>query len=695
MNTKRLFQFLICLVLALCLLPGTETFAAAPSGAGPRILEGGQRDLLWPTPGAYNLSSCFLDGRNHCALDIAADKGLSVIASYAGTVVDTYTSCTHNYGKTSKKPNCGCGSNYGNYVLIEHAYILKNGSSINLYTRYAHLGSVSVSVGQTVSSGTKIGTVGSTGNSTGFHLHYETRKDGYYKNHALDPYVNDLLELPDELYSTFNKHCREYVAYVKELYPKCPHESYSAQGTCTACGYSYNWKDTRNTASLGYYTVSSAVSAVKIPYTGAEGVSALSSGDQVEVTATVTNGLGETWYEISLPGGATGYVPKASLSFADYFDSEFQGSLTSLTEGQVLKQKSHRVDGYVRSRYPLRTVKGYLDGSCYATWTGSGNATELNFGGSVINDKLKFSKLAPGKHVLTITATDSTGRGETQVLQCTFYIEQPPAVYTVTFSGETEETRQVQENKPLGELPVPTREGFLFLGWFTDGQTADAVTSDTLITQSMTLHPRWEPITYTVTLGETTLTVAHGSFIEDFPAPSLAGHTLAGWFTAETGGTAVTDQTPITQDMVLFPQWLPREYTLTLDPENGQATSRRTVTFGETYGQLPTPTREGFRFTGWMLDGILITESTQVSTDKNHTLTAQWEPLPTEPAPTEPPVTEPVRDIPDASGPSPLWLMPALIALLGSGYVFLARILQRRRASKTFAPAEENIPAKL
>jgi hypothetical protein len=141
-------------------------------------------------PGAYNLSSCFTDGRNHCALDIAADKGTPIVASYPGTVVEIDTSCKHNYGKKYT-----CCTSYGNYVLLEHSYTLKNGSTITLYTRYAHMGSISVSTGQSVSKGTKLGVVGSTGHSTGFHLHYETRKDGASKSHALDPYVNDLLEL--------------------------------------------------------------------------------------------------------------------------------------------------------------------------------------------------------------------------------------------------------------------------------------------------------------------------------------------------------------------------------------------------------------------------------------------------------------------------------------------------------------------
>ena len=68
---------------------------------------------------------------------------------------------------------------YGNYVVVSHA----DGMS----TLYAHLATVSVSYGQSVSTGTVVGTVGSTGWSTGFHLHFGVMKNGAFVNPA--PYL--------------------------------------------------------------------------------------------------------------------------------------------------------------------------------------------------------------------------------------------------------------------------------------------------------------------------------------------------------------------------------------------------------------------------------------------------------------------------------------------------------------------------
>ncbi len=142
----------------------------APSRPNVEVPAGG--GYVWPVPGYYMLTSQFEEWRgtyNHGALDIAGAgiMGATVVAASGGTVVGVATGCTHNWGKYY---SCGCGGGYGNYVMINHG----NGKE----TVYAHLTSVAVSSGQSVSAGQYIGTVGSTGHSTGAHLHYETRYNG-------------------------------------------------------------------------------------------------------------------------------------------------------------------------------------------------------------------------------------------------------------------------------------------------------------------------------------------------------------------------------------------------------------------------------------------------------------------------------------------------------------------------------------
>lgn len=125
----------------------------------------------WPCPGFYTLTSGFGPrwGTHHSGIDISSGgiAGAPVVASMSGTVISVVTGCPHDYSKSS---SCGCGGGYGNYVIIQHS----DGYS----TLYAHMSSVAVSSGQTVSQGQTIGYVGSTGFSTGPHLHFEVRVNG-------------------------------------------------------------------------------------------------------------------------------------------------------------------------------------------------------------------------------------------------------------------------------------------------------------------------------------------------------------------------------------------------------------------------------------------------------------------------------------------------------------------------------------
>ena len=127
---------------------------------------------VWPAPGVYYISSDYGDsadrGYNHSGVDIAGPMYSTIVAADSGTVIATYSGCVHNWGKSG---DCGCGGSYGNYVMIDHG----NGK----WTIYGHLASVDVSEGQTVSAGQQIGLMGSTGHSTGPHLHFECRSNGY------------------------------------------------------------------------------------------------------------------------------------------------------------------------------------------------------------------------------------------------------------------------------------------------------------------------------------------------------------------------------------------------------------------------------------------------------------------------------------------------------------------------------------
>ena len=132
--------------------------------------------FVWPCPGFYYLTSEWNEDRgsyNHGAIDIADSgiMGADVVAAKDGIVIDSYNGCYHNWGKDG---SCGCGGGYGNYVMIAH-----DGGKM---TVYGHLSTTMVYTGQKVYQGQVIGFVGSTGHSTGPHLHFETRLNGIKYN---------------------------------------------------------------------------------------------------------------------------------------------------------------------------------------------------------------------------------------------------------------------------------------------------------------------------------------------------------------------------------------------------------------------------------------------------------------------------------------------------------------------------------
>lgn len=139
--------------------------AAAAANAQAGDGDGGASGFLWPCPSSKRITSGFGNraqptaeaSTNHKGIDIGASYGAAIIAAAGGRVTTAAYS-----------------SSAGNYVVISHG----NGLS----TVYMHCSALYVSAGQTVSAGQSIAAVGSTGYSTGNHLHFGVIKNGSYVN---------------------------------------------------------------------------------------------------------------------------------------------------------------------------------------------------------------------------------------------------------------------------------------------------------------------------------------------------------------------------------------------------------------------------------------------------------------------------------------------------------------------------------
>lgn len=142
------------------LIPTIATGSSGTSNISGNACPGGavgSGAFVWPADNHYLSGNDYWSG--HLGIDIAAGEGAPVYAADSGVV--TMAQGGDNYG-------------YGNVIQIDHG----NGYS----TLYAHLSNIGVSVCQSVYAGEWIGAAGSTGNSTGSHLHFEVRQGGGFIN---------------------------------------------------------------------------------------------------------------------------------------------------------------------------------------------------------------------------------------------------------------------------------------------------------------------------------------------------------------------------------------------------------------------------------------------------------------------------------------------------------------------------------
>ena len=177
---KKSHWLVIFLTVFCCLL----TVSYAASFQEGTLTAEQKEHWYWPVPGCKYLTRGFNTSSSgmHGGLDIAASAGSKVRATKDGTVVTVYSGCRnyngHSNNCSSAGKNCSlsnlsggyCNYGFGNGVVVLH--------SDGIYSYYGHMSSVVVSKGAKVEQGALLGYVGSSGNSTGPHLHFSIGNGG-------------------------------------------------------------------------------------------------------------------------------------------------------------------------------------------------------------------------------------------------------------------------------------------------------------------------------------------------------------------------------------------------------------------------------------------------------------------------------------------------------------------------------------
>ena len=220
----------------------------------------------------------------------------------------------------------------------------------------------------------------------------------------------------------------------------------------------------------------------------------------------------------------------------------------------------------------------------------------------------------------------------------TLYADLTPKTYTVTFDTAggldiATKTMTATYGKSLANMPVPRREGYVFLGWYdamvggkcyggSDGNGTDAYDKD----GNITLYAQWmeapSRMVYFNTCGGTMTgptEVLHktNTPIAKTDDPTKPGYTFTGWYTDSAFTQAWNFDDWVTGELRLYAGWTVNQYTITIKPENGEADTIITQDFG-TAVTAPNLTKTGYTFMGW--DKTFPTTMPA----ENVTITAQW-----------------------------------------------------------------------
>ena len=213
----------------------------------------------------------------------------------------------------------------------------------------------------------------------------------------------------------------------------------------------------------------------------------------------------------------------------------------------------------------------------------------------------------------------------------------------------------------FGELPVPvvsispTQIGMRFIGWFTELGGGKRVTAETIVETRghITLHGLWgclvhfdrQRVSFSLEGGESfpappyvdasphwghwVVPVRVGFPYGDLPVPVRPGYTFEGWFTSRQGGNQITPDTIVPQELnTVFARWIRNPFTVTFNPNGGVVGETSRIITGNTYGELPLPTRDGHIFAGWFTSrtgAAARAESTNLLRTVDHTLYARWD----------------------------------------------------------------------
>ena len=350
----------------------------------------------------------------------------------------------------------------------------------------------------------------------------------------------------------------------------------------------------------------------------------------IGTSSQTCNGFAPTGSQVSWQ--CMGYAEKCGYDFTGlnprnssngWVTSYSTSALDSLKAGDIVRYRNNvhsifitAVDGSTVTYTDCNS-----DGHCIIKWY---RTVEK----STLRASFTFIRIAPW-------AGDSV-RGHTDL-----------AEYKVKFDGNggssNRSSMTVKDGEKIGELPVPTRGGYGFDGWFTEKEGGKIVNSDTVITKNMTLYAHWTINVYVITFD------ANGG--SEAPAPikknhgesitittekaTRMGYDFLSWNTKADGTGKkykANESYSLNDSIVLYAQWDALPFMLRFDANGGTVAPgvNKTLDFDQKFGDLPVPEWAGHDFDGWFTlkeGGQMISPDHTFPLAQNLIVYAHWTPI--------------------------------------------------------------------
>ena len=207
--------------------------------------------------------------------------------------------------------------------------------------------------------------------------------------------------------------------------------------------------------------------------------------------------------------------------------------------------------------------------------------------------------------------------------------------YKVTFDamgGSAVEEQQVKAGEVANEPEAPTRDHYVFKGWYTNQDYKKAFDFDTEIDSDITLYAKWEKEVYTVSFDSAggsaaaEQKVAYQDKAEEPEAPTKDHYVFKGWYTDQDYKKVFDFATEIDSDITLYAKWEKAVYTVSFDSAGGSVAAEQKVAYQDKAEEPEAPTKDHYVFKGWYTDQDykkVFDFATEI--DSDITLYAKWE----------------------------------------------------------------------